>query len=149
MTEHGSPESGARVAEELRALLDTAAERAQPWLNQLREAGTSGKAGEATHSTSSCGWCPLCAAISLARGERPELAERLATHTLGLLGTLRAAMEPDPDAAATRANSGGQPADDGGAAESSNASAADHNGATSSTRGPAVQKITVARTETS
>lgn len=113
MTENGTQEA-TRVAEELRWLFDTVAERAQPWLNQMREPAMP---GDGPHPPSSCGWCPLCAAISLARGERPELAERLATHTLGLLGTLRAAMEPDEDRPSGAAPTGHSTADTGSSAD--------------------------------
>lgn len=134
MTEQGSTDAGGtRVAEELRGLLDGIAERAQPWLNQVREQQAEG------HSPSSCGWCPLCAAISLVRGDRPELAERLATHTLGLLGTLRAAMEPDQDArpnGSARASAG-----NGQAAEGNPAGGAEDEPPAP----PTVQRITVDR----
>lgn len=141
------------MAEELRWLFDTVAERAQPWLNQVREPAM---AGDGPHSPSSCGWCPLCAAISLVRGERPELAERLATHTLGLLGTLRAAMEPDQNQPSGAAPSG-HPAADTAASHNSSPedphatttrtdeaqSAATRSGDTRSA--PTVQHITVER----
>ncbi|MCO1581704.1 hypothetical protein M8C13_38740 [Crossiella sp. SN42] len=77
-----------RLAEEARLLLDALAERAVPWLRKL----AAEQPGD-EHSPASCGWCPLCAAIAVARGERPELAVRAAEHLAGLLGTLRAAME--------------------------------------------------------
>lgn len=136
MTEQGSTDaSGTRVAEELRGLLDGLAERAQPWLNQVRDQQAEG------HSPSSCGWCPLCAVISLARGDRPELAERLATHTLGLLGTLRAAMEPDPDA---RPDGSGA-ASGNGAAGNGSAGAESRGAADEPVASPTVQHITVER----
>lgn len=79
-----------KLAEELRLLLDAAAERAQPWLHRL-----SGEAGE--HDPGTCGWCPLCNAVALARGERSELAAKAAEHVAGLIAVLRAALaEPAP-----------------------------------------------------
>ncbi|WP_086821204.1 hypothetical protein [Allokutzneria sp. NRRL B-24872] len=76
------------VNQELRQLLDAVAQRAEPWLRKIAE----GKP-DAEHSAT-CTWCPLCAAISLARGERPELAAKAAEHLSGLLTVLRASMEP-------------------------------------------------------
>lgn len=138
MTEQGSTDAtGTRVAEELRGLLDGLAERAQPWLNQVREQQAEG------HSPSSCGWCPLCAMISLARGDRPELAERLATHTLGLLGTLRAAMEPDTDARPNGAGSG--ESGNGHAGHGPGAGAEPGSAADEPVAPPTVQHITVER----
>lgn len=141
-----------RVAEELRVLFDAVAERAQPWLNQLLESGGPGDA----HGASSCGWCPLCATISLVRGDRPELAERLATHTLGLLGTLRAAMEPESDSGPRRRPASAAPgAESTGAptgASAADAPAAENRGSGAagadepvSAPGPAVQHIAVER----
>lgn len=78
-----------KLAEELRLLLDAAAERAQPWLHRM--------AAEGEHDTRSCGWCPLCNAVALARGDRSELAAKAAEHVAGLIAVLRAALaEPVP-----------------------------------------------------
>ncbi|MBB5808483.1 hypothetical protein F4560_008251 [Saccharothrix ecbatanensis] len=78
-----------KLAEELRLLLDAAAERAQPWLHRM--------AAEGEHDTRSCGWCPLCNAVALARGDRSELAAKAAEHVAGLITVLRAALaEPVP-----------------------------------------------------
>jgi hypothetical protein len=90
------PLPGARLAEELRLLLDALAERAEPMLNRLAAAPT-GEHGE--HTPATCGWCPLCAGMAVLRGERPELAVRAAEHAAGLLTVLRAALaerEPAP-----------------------------------------------------
>jgi hypothetical protein len=84
-----------KLAEELRLLLDAAAERAQPWLHRM--------AAEGAHDTTTCGWCPLCNAVALARGDRSELAAKAAEHVAGLIAVLRAALaEPVP--AATEAS---------------------------------------------
>ncbi|GAA4006747.1 hypothetical protein GCM10022247_30620 [Allokutzneria multivorans] len=85
------------VNQELRQLLDAVAQRAEPWLRKIAQDP------DAEHRAS-CTWCPLCAAISLARGERPELAAKAAEHLSGLLTVLRASMEPqspepEPEAA--------------------------------------------------
>ena len=80
-----------KLAEELRLLLDAAAERAQPWLHRV--------AAEGEHDTRTCGWCPLCNAVALARGDRSELAAKAAEHVAGLIAVLRAALtEPSPTA---------------------------------------------------
>lgn len=73
-----------KLAEELRLLLDAAAERAQPWLHRV--------AAEGEHDTRTCGWCPLCNAVALARGDRSELAAKAAEHVAGLIAVLRAAL---------------------------------------------------------
>lgn len=79
-----------KLAEELRLLLDAAAERAQPWLHRVA-------AAEGEHDTRTCGWCPLCNAVALARGDRSELAAKAAEHVAGLIAVLRAALaEPSP-----------------------------------------------------
>jgi hypothetical protein len=97
--EHPLP--GARLAEELRLLLDALAERAEPLLNRLATAPTGEPTGEHgdQHTPATCGWCPLCAGMAVLRGERPELAVRAAEHATGLLSVLRAALadrEPRP-----------------------------------------------------
>ncbi|MEV0681877.1 hypothetical protein AB0I60_35690 [Actinosynnema sp. NPDC050436] len=80
----------AKLTEELRLLLDAAADRAQPWLNRL---------ADGAHDERSCGWCPLCNAAALVRGDRSELAARAAEHVTGLVAVLRAALS-DPAAPA-------------------------------------------------
>jgi hypothetical protein len=92
----GHPLPGARLAEEMRLLLDALAERAQPLLNRLAAAPT-GEQGE--HNPATCGWCPLCAGIAVLRGDRPELAVRAAEHASGLLAVLRDALAQRPQAA--------------------------------------------------
>jgi hypothetical protein len=85
----GTPQDerpGARLADELRLLLDALAQRAEPYLNRL----AADESGE--HTPATCGWCPLCAALAVARGERPELAVRAAEHAAGLLAVLRSAL---------------------------------------------------------
>ncbi|NUT51227.1 MAG: hypothetical protein HOV94_28585 [Saccharothrix sp.] len=74
-----------KLAEELRLLLDAAAERAQPWLHRLASA-------EGGHDEKACGWCPVCNAVALARGDRSELAAKAAEHVTGLIAVLRAAL---------------------------------------------------------
>jgi hypothetical protein len=91
----GQPLPGARLAEEMRLLLDALAERAQPLLNRLAAAPTDEPGGEhGEHNPATCGWCPL--GIAVLRGERPELAVRAAEHASGLLAVLRAALAEKP-----------------------------------------------------
>jgi hypothetical protein len=84
-----------KLAEELRLLIDAAAERAQPWLQKLAAAGEGGE-----HNPQTCGWCPVCNGVALLRGDRSELAAKAAEHVSGLLTVLRAALA-DPVARAT------------------------------------------------
>ncbi|QFZ24095.1 hypothetical protein [Saccharothrix syringae] len=85
-----------KLAEELRLLLDAAAERAQPWLHRVAEQGATG------HDPGACGWCPLCNAVALVRGDRSELAAKAAEHLVGLIAVLRAALaEPAAPAPAS------------------------------------------------
>ncbi|MFD5828902.1 hypothetical protein [Lentzea sp. NPDC060358] len=102
MTENEAGNPG-KLAEELRLLLDTAAERMQPWLQRVAEAG------DGTHTPETCGWCPVCNGVALLRGDRSELAAKAAEHAAGLVAVLRAALrepaapaapaeEPVPDA---------------------------------------------------
>ncbi|MEU3647448.1 hypothetical protein AB0E59_28970 [Lentzea sp. NPDC034063] len=75
-----------KLAEELRLLIDTAAERMQPWLQRVSEAG------DGSHTPETCGWCPLCNGVALLRGDRSELAAKAAEHAAGLVAVLRAAL---------------------------------------------------------
>ncbi|MEU4447481.1 hypothetical protein AB0K14_38550 [Actinosynnema sp. NPDC050801] len=88
-----------KLTEELRLLLDAAAERAQPWLHRM--------AAEGEHDTRTCGWCPLCNAVALARGDRSELVAKAAEHVTGLIAVLRAALgEPAAGSASAPGASG-------------------------------------------
>jgi hypothetical protein len=103
---HEHPAPGARLAEEMRLLLDALAERAEPLLNRLATA-PAGEDG-AEHLPATCGWCPLCAGLAVLRGERPELAVKAAEHATGLLSVLRSALA-EPSSAPT-AQPAGEPA---------------------------------------
>jgi hypothetical protein len=87
-----------KLAEELRLLIDTAAERMQPWLQRVSEAG------DGSHTPETCGWCPLCNGVALLRGDRSELAAKAAEHAAGLVAVLRAALR-EPGAPAPSADS--------------------------------------------
>ncbi|NKE61715.1 hypothetical protein FXN61_35135 [Lentzea sp. PSKA42] len=97
-----------KLAEELRLLIDTAAERMQPWLERVAEAG------DGSHTPETCGWCPLCNGVALLRGDRSELAAKAAEHAAGLIAVLRAALR-EPGTPPTPPSSGGveEPADAG------------------------------------
>jgi hypothetical protein len=84
----------AGIGEDLRELALTALDRIDPVLDRLRSE-QPGDAGE------TCASCPICAVIAALRGERPELAARLAEHAAGLVAVLRAALEDDAPAPAT------------------------------------------------
>ncbi|RZT85141.1 hypothetical protein EV383_2005 [Pseudonocardia sediminis] len=55
-------------------------------------------------SAGACQACPVCAVIAMLRGERSELATRLAEHATGLLAVLKAVLEAD----AARERGGGE-----------------------------------------
>lgn len=69
--EHGESAGADRLFEELRALLDAGAIRAESYFRTQRQS-------DAGVTTDECTWCPLCTALGLVRGNRPELAEQLA-----------------------------------------------------------------------
>lgn len=71
---------------ELRALVSAALDRIAPMIERVR-------AEPATGPGQSCAACPVCAVIAVLRGERPELAVRLAEQAVGLLVVLRAALD--------------------------------------------------------
>ncbi|GAA2895640.1 hypothetical protein GCM10010472_62790 [Pseudonocardia halophobica] len=90
------------LTRELRALAVAALDRVGP----LVDAARTGEGG----TPSSCASCPVCALLAVLRGERPELAARLAEHAAGLLTVLRALVEelPDPAAEGTAGSAAGR-----------------------------------------
>ncbi|OLT43148.1 hypothetical protein BJF85_03615 [Saccharomonospora sp. CUA-673] len=95
----------ARLAEEIRLLVDLVTERAEPWLRGLFAAGhgggdptscpapDGGSAAEDDAGTgSACSWCPLCAVISVVRGEAPEIAARVLEQAAQVIALLRAVL---------------------------------------------------------
>jgi hypothetical protein len=86
-------------AEELRllgiALLDRIEPGVQSLLAAIREPA-AGAAEQGGQRPVACEWCPLCSAIALLRGERPEVAARIADHANGLLAALRAVLSQPP-----------------------------------------------------
>ena len=71
---------------ELRALALAALDRLEPAVDRLRTEPT-------TSANGTCAGCPVCALIAVLRGDRPELAARLAEQVGGALAALRAALE--------------------------------------------------------
>jgi hypothetical protein len=82
----------ATLGAELRAVAVLALDRLGPALDRAREGGPG--------TPSSCATCPVCALAALLRGERPELAVRLAEHAAGLLSVLHAALQDENPAPA-------------------------------------------------
>ncbi|KOV79063.1 hypothetical protein [Nocardia sp. NRRL S-836] len=100
-----------KLAEELRLLIDAAAERMQPWLQRVAEAG------DGAHTPQTCGWCPVCNGVALLRGDRSELAAKAAEHAAGLVAVLRAALRepgaPPAPPEASDSSEAAEPADAG------------------------------------
>jgi hypothetical protein len=80
----------AGLSDELRALALTSIDRIAPVLDRMRDEAAP---PQGARPAPSCALCPVCAVISALRGERPELAARLAEQAAGLLAVLRAALE--------------------------------------------------------
>jgi hypothetical protein len=76
----------AGIGEDLRELALTALDRIDPVLDRLRSEPPD-------DAPQMCDSCPICAVIAALRGERPELAVRLAEHAAGLVAVLRAALD--------------------------------------------------------
>ncbi|MDQ2707804.1 MAG: hypothetical protein M3Z25_09290 [Actinomycetota bacterium] len=76
------------LADEVREYLTGALNLIEPWIEQVRDRQPSDDATE----PASCAVCPLCAVITVLRGERSELAVRMAEQAAGLVSVLRMAM---------------------------------------------------------
>ncbi len=87
----GGADGREQLVDELRMLLEAAASRAEEGLRGC--AGTGGTDGtdgtDADSRASSSRWCPLCAATSVIRGERPELARLLVERFAEVVALLR------------------------------------------------------------
>lgn len=79
---------------ELRTMAVTALDRLAPVLERLADGS------ETSTQPTTCAVCPVCAVLAALRGERSELAVRLAEQLTGLLTVLRAALEEGDPAAA-------------------------------------------------
>lgn len=97
-----APGSGTRCAGhpwltgETRQLAEQLLDHVEPWVRRLRE---DRSADTPDPTPVACTWCPLCALAATLRGERPELAVRLAEHASGLLAAAREALaqhDPEP-----------------------------------------------------
>jgi hypothetical protein len=82
----------AGLGAELRAVAVLLLDRIGPVLDRARADG-----GAAAPPTGTCSVCPVCAVVALLRGERPELAVRLAEHAAGFLDVLQSAMDAPAD----------------------------------------------------
>jgi len=98
----GTEARGERVVDELRALLEAVASRAQEYLQ-----GIDAEQGAQCSAAAPCGWCPVCAAMSFARGQRPELSSRLGEQLTSLVALLRQVVEEQRTT--TGADAGQQP----------------------------------------
>ncbi|MEU6644812.1 hypothetical protein ABZ863_19950 [Saccharomonospora sp. NPDC046836] len=86
-------DDGAKLAEEIRLLVDLVIDRAAPWLETVLAAGHGdGEGPEHAEAQGGCGWCPLCAVVAVVRGERPELAARVLEQAAQLIALLRAVL---------------------------------------------------------
>lgn len=92
MTDQGGCQGHPGVGGELRALVLTLLDQLEPVVDRVRTGPTT--------PTAACASCPVCAVLAVVRGERPELAVRLAEQAGGLLAVLRAALEEGGPAAA-------------------------------------------------
>lgn len=86
MTADGGCGGHSGMPAELRAMALQALDRLDPLLERVRSEPP-------TAAGATCAVCPLCAIIAALRGERPELAVRLAEQAVGLVAVLRAALE--------------------------------------------------------
>lgn len=98
MTDRAQP--GTRLVEELRLLLDAAADRAGPWLDRVAatpdlpdrpEDPEPPRADSSVHP-GHCDRCPLCALTALLRGEPNALAARGLDQAADLVALLRAVL---------------------------------------------------------
>lgn len=77
------------LVEELRLLMETVLERAEP---ALRRAAS----GQDQPEFASCTWCPVCAIAALIRGEHHEVAAKIAEHGTAIVTVLREALAGVP-----------------------------------------------------
>jgi hypothetical protein len=133
-----------QLAAELRELAVGALDRLGPLLDRLRS-GPPTSGGERA-----CVGCPVCAVVAVLRGDRPELAVRLAEHASGLVAVLRAALEEGagaPGGGAGRTGPGRAPYR-GGSPAGEPAASATEAGNPGHRSGRTVQRIPVVRTGT-
>lgn len=61
------------------------------------------------HAASNCEWCPICQFLSVLRGERPEVTERVAEAGTALVSAFRALLDAAAPEAGTQAPAPGEP----------------------------------------
>lgn len=83
---HAGHDRLSALPDEVRALVIVALDRIEPIIDRVRSE-------PATAAVGTCSVCPVCALIAALRGERPELAVRLAEQAAGILAVLRAALD--------------------------------------------------------
>lgn len=137
--------SHAGIPDDLRATALQLLERVRAVVEPLADPGPDPGAGRDAArepGPGACSACPVCALLAVLRGERSELAARLAEHTTGLLGVLVAALEEAGEQAPARPDrqqANGHPAN-GHPANGHSA-----NGHRAHKRGRSVQRIVVHR----
>lgn len=82
------PEPEFRLGEDVAALVEGAQQWAQKTFGQLGEAYP--------HTGSDCQWCPVCQFAALVRGERPELAEKIAVAAGAVADVFKALVASAP-----------------------------------------------------
>lgn len=100
----GSCGAHAGIPDDLRGTALHLLERLRVAVEPLRADAASGSQGAggtpAPDSAGACTACPVCALIAVLRGERSELASRLAEHATGLVAVLTAVLEESGEHAA-------------------------------------------------
>jgi hypothetical protein len=74
-------------AAEAMRLVSQLQDAAQQWSQQAFAESPDG------HTGSECQWCPLCQFVSVLRGERPEVTERVAEAGVAVLSALRGLLD--------------------------------------------------------
>lgn len=101
-----TPDGDAGPPADLRTLALLALDRLDPLLARLRAAEAAGTTSDSAPRPSGDP-CPLCTALAVVRGERPEIAGRLAEHGAAVVAALRDALAAPPaDAPADSSNGG-------------------------------------------
>jgi hypothetical protein len=99
---HGTARSGAAdddAARLVSSVLAWAQERAQEWTDRNLAEGSGHFAG------GDCTWCPLCQFVSVLRGDRPELTDRVTETGAAVVTAVRAFVDAAVAAAGSAAGS--------------------------------------------
>ena len=90
MSDHAHADLGS-LGDEASKLLDAV----QDWAR--RSFGESeGESVPIATGSPECQWCPICQLVTVVRGERPEITEKIVTAGEALLAVLRSAFAPAP-----------------------------------------------------